>query len=103
VGNRDVVHGLSTRSEGNSCFVHTESGPQNWPDIPTDIPEDPKNPVELTSKSERSRADRTAPMGVGAADVVGRLAASLGELDAVAPDFTPALDVVGIEIRRAQH
>jgi len=42
VGNRDVVHGLSTRSEGNSCFVHTESGPQNWPDIPTDIPEDPK-------------------------------------------------------------
>jgi hypothetical protein len=32
-------------------------------------------------------------MGVGAADVVGRLAASVGELDAVAPDFTPALDV----------
>jgi len=32
-------------------------------------------------------------MGMGAADVVGRLAASVGELDAVAPDFTPALDV----------
>ena len=32
-------------------------------------------------------------MGVGAADVAGRLAASVGELDAVAPDFTPALDV----------
>ena len=32
-------------------------------------------------------------MGVGAADVEGRLAASVGELDAVAPDFTPALDV----------
>jgi len=32
-------------------------------------------------------------MGVGAADVVGRLAASVGELEAVAPDFTPALDV----------
>jgi hypothetical protein len=32
-------------------------------------------------------------MGVGAADVVGRLAASVGELDAIAPDFTPALDV----------
>jgi hypothetical protein len=32
-------------------------------------------------------------MGVGATDVVGRLAASVGELDAVAPDFTPALDV----------
>ena len=32
-------------------------------------------------------------MGVGAADVEGRLAASIGELDAVAPDFTAALDV----------
>ena len=32
-------------------------------------------------------------MGVGAADVEGRLAASVGELDAVVPDFTPALDV----------
>jgi hypothetical protein len=32
-------------------------------------------------------------MGVGAADVAGRLAASVGELDTVTPDFTPALDV----------
>ena len=32
-------------------------------------------------------------MGVGAADVMGRIAASVGELDAVVPDFTPALDV----------
>jgi len=32
-------------------------------------------------------------MGVGAADVEGRLAASVGDLHAVAPDFTPALDV----------
>jgi len=32
-------------------------------------------------------------MGMGAADVVGRLAASVGQLDAVAPDFAPALDV----------
>jgi hypothetical protein len=32
-------------------------------------------------------------MGVAAADVQGRQAASLGELDAVAPDFTPALEV----------
>jgi hypothetical protein len=29
-------------------------------------------------------------MGVGAVDVEGRLAASVGGLDAVAPDFTPA-------------
>ena len=32
-------------------------------------------------------------MGVGARDVAGRLAASVGELDAVTPDFSPALDV----------
>jgi hypothetical protein len=32
-------------------------------------------------------------MGVAAADVEGRLAASVGELDAVAPCFAPALDV----------
>jgi hypothetical protein len=32
-------------------------------------------------------------MGMGAADVAGRLAASVGELDAVAPRFEPALDV----------
>jgi hypothetical protein len=32
-------------------------------------------------------------MGMGAADVVGRLAASVGDLDAVAPCFEPALDV----------
>jgi len=32
-------------------------------------------------------------MGMGAADVAGRLAASVGELEAVAPAFTPALDV----------
>lgn len=32
-------------------------------------------------------------MGMGAADSEGRLAASVGELDAVAPDFSPALDV----------
>jgi hypothetical protein len=32
-------------------------------------------------------------MGVGAKDIEGRLAASVGELDAVAPRFEPALDV----------
>ena len=32
-------------------------------------------------------------MGMGAADVEGRLAASVGQLDAVAPRFAPALDV----------
>ena len=32
-------------------------------------------------------------MGMGAADVVGRVAASVGDLAAVAPCFEPALDV----------
>jgi len=32
-------------------------------------------------------------MGMAAADIEGRLAASVGELDAVKPDFSPALDV----------
>jgi len=32
-------------------------------------------------------------MGMGASDIEGRLAASVGELDAVAPGFSPALDV----------
>jgi hypothetical protein len=32
-------------------------------------------------------------MGMGAADVMGRVAASVGELAAVAPAFSPALDV----------
>ncbi len=53
-----------------------------------------KNPgLAVTSKSERSAADRAAPLGMGAADLPGRMAASVGELDAVAPCFAPALDV----------
>ncbi len=32
-------------------------------------------------------------MGMGASDIQGRIAASIGELDAVAPSFSPALDV----------
>ena len=48
---------------------------------------------EASTKSERSTADRAAPMGMGAADVAGRLAASVGQLEAVTPRFAPALDV----------
>ena len=32
-------------------------------------------------------------MGVGAQDVLGRVAASIGDLESVAPEFQPALDV----------
>jgi transposase len=52
---------------------------------------DPDNLV--TSKSERSSADRAALMGVGAQDVMGRVAASIGDLESVAPEFQPVLDV----------
>ena len=32
-------------------------------------------------------------MGVGAQDVMGRVAASVGDLESVAPEFQPVLDV----------
>jgi len=52
---------------------------------------DPDNLV--TSKSERSSADRAALMGVDAQDVMGRVTASIGDLESVAPQFQPVLDV----------
>lgn len=45
------------------------------------------------SKSGRSEQDSAAPMGMGASNVEARVAASLGQLVAVAPSFEPALDV----------
>jgi transposase-like protein len=45
------------------------------------------------SKSGRSEQDSAAPMGMGASNVQARVAASLGQLVAVAPSFEPALDV----------
>lgn len=47
----------------------------------------------ITSKSERTRCDSGAPMGMGAANTAARVAASVGALDAVTPEFVPALDV----------
>jgi hypothetical protein len=51
------------------------------------------NSEQACSKSERSEQDSTAPMGVGASNVGARVAASLGQLVAVAPVFEAALDV----------
>ncbi len=86
---KDFCQGLTRKLEGeirssdpaqsSRCRAFAQSGK--------------KNAIELTSKSERSATDRVASMGVAATDVEGRLAASVGELDAVVPDFTPALDV----------
>ena len=50
-------------------------------------------PKEISSKSERSSQDATASMGVAASNVPARLAASVGALGAVEPQFIPALDV----------
>ena len=47
----------------------------------------------MTSKSERSCRDSTALMGVGTTNINARLAASVGLLDAVGPEFQPAVDV----------
>jgi transposase-like protein len=47
----------------------------------------------ITTKSERTGRDSQAPMGMGAINVAARVAASVGALDAVAPQFVPAVDV----------
>ena len=53
-----------------------------------------KDLVELeSSKSARCEEDHAAPMGVGTTQVEARVAASKGELQAVAPQFEKALDV----------
>ena len=46
-----------------------------------------------SSKSARSAEDSSAPMGMGANNTMDRIAASVGELEAVSPAFQPALDV----------
>jgi len=48
----------------------------------------------LSSKSDRSSIDSVATMGMGAINVEGRVAASIGTLEnPISPDFQPALDV----------
>jgi hypothetical protein len=47
----------------------------------------------MCSKSERSEQDSEAPMGMGASNVAARVAASLGQVAAVAPLFQASLDV----------
>jgi len=49
--------------------------------------------VVSSTKSERSALDSAAPMGVGASHVEARVAASVGGLNAVAPQFQAAVDV----------
>jgi prepilin-type processing-associated H-X9-DG protein len=47
----------------------------------------------LISRSERNAADALAPMGMGATDTLGRVCASLGLVDGIAPDFHSAADL----------
>jgi hypothetical protein len=47
----------------------------------------------VTTKSERSIEDSSAPLGMGATDLVGRVMSSLGASGPVKPDFTSTVDV----------
>jgi hypothetical protein len=49
--------------------------------------------LPLSTKSQRSIEDSEAPMGMGAGNVLERIAASVGDLTAVAPVFKKVLDV----------
>jgi hypothetical protein len=53
----------------------------------------PSPPPSSGSKSQRSAEDSAAAMGMGATDTLGRVAASLGLLDAAPANFQQALDV----------
>lgn len=57
----------------------------------------PQLPSQQTSppctKSQRSEEDSQAPMGMGATDTLGRVAASLGQLESAPSDFQPAVDI----------
>lgn len=60
----------------------------------------PNHPVEneradvsASAKSERSVTDSNSQMGRGATNVIGRVAASLGDLESVPVSFEPCLDV----------
>ncbi|HCN69660.1 MAG TPA: hypothetical protein DIT03_15770, partial [Candidatus Accumulibacter sp.] len=50
-------------------------------------------PLVSSTKSERSARDSEAPMGVAASNVPARVAASVGGLSAVVPQFQAAVDV----------
>ncbi len=52
-----------------------------------------KDERPASTKSERSTQDSSAPMGMGATDSAGRLAASLGLAGSTAPAFVPTADV----------
>ena len=52
-----------------------------------------KPTLALSTKSERSTLDSEAPMGMGASHVEARMAASVGGLNAVVPQFQAAADV----------
>jgi hypothetical protein len=49
--------------------------------------------VETSTKSERIIEDNSSPIGMGATNMFGRMAASLGKLGNMEPMFTSCLDV----------
>ena len=55
----------------------------------------------MTTKSERSTEDSSAPLGMGATDSAGRLMSSLGMAGTVNPDFASAVDVANAGVLMA--
>src|SRR3990170_4339392 len=77
---RYVTKGRKSRS--SACSVKKKDGVVN------------KEVLSLPStKSDRSIEDGSAPMGMGATNTLERMAASVGQLNAVEPSFVASLDV----------
>jgi transposase len=58
-----------------------------------DAPGEGREGSSSSTKSDRSIEDSEARLGMGATNTLDRVAASVGHLDGVAPDFQPVLDV----------
>jgi transposase-like protein len=57
------------------------------------VDEDDDDEEPVTTKSERSTEDSSAPLGMGATDSAGRIMSSLGVCGPVKPDFASTVDV----------
>ena len=80
-------------------FITAAAGERSQPESKTDgaaiVPEDAvPSPDGLLGRSERDRRDRAAPMGRGARDSAGRVAAATGAMTEAPPRFEEPLSAV---------
>lgn len=87
----EVAKKLTLKSDTLQKAIH--AGRLHKPLKKTSLMPSTNFPAVSTTKSERSEEDSAAPLGVGATNVLGRLAASLGALTEVSPVFQTALDI----------